>query len=157
MNETVMNSKAKRWIVFSILFLWIALIPVWLVSGESAWLVFWLLLGIFVAPFLWDVILFIFGKQRVDAISNSIWSHFFTTAAFGLLIGAACVVLYQIYGFLRTGDWQSISIVDCLLYAGMEWAKEPSDWVGFWKLLNYFPFSLSLFIAGFILFVANEN
>jgi hypothetical protein len=157
MDEIVLNSKVKKWIAFSILSLWMALIPIWLVSGESVWLGFWLLLAIFVSPLLWDVVLLLFGKARVDAITNSVWSLFFTIAAFSLIVGAAGVVLYQIYGFLRIGDWQSISIIDCLIYAGMEWAKEPSDWVGFWKLLDYFPFSLSLFIVGFILFVANES
>jgi hypothetical protein len=63
----------------------------------------------------------------------------------------ACLVLWQLYGYARTGGWQSVSLVDGLAWYGNQWAQAPSDWIGVHRFLAHIPASLALGVAGLIL------
>ena len=66
-----------------------------------------------------------------------------------LLIGILapiCIFGYQILTYLKTGFWQSISVINVMQYYGIKWAFVPNDWLGLWKLLNMVNISVPIFI-----------
>ncbi|MBZ3693261.1 hypothetical protein [Phyllobacterium calauticae] len=46
---------------------------------------------------------------------------------------------YQVLGYLRTGQWTAVSLLDALKYFGFTWATKPVSWVGAHKILDYLP------------------
>ena len=60
------------------------------------------------------------------------------------------VVLYQIYLYLKHGEWVSLSVIDGLLYLFRKnpppWLIYPDDWIGVHRLLERTPLALGLFI-----------
>ena len=65
---------------------------------------------------------------------------------------ALTIVGWQIYGYLRSGDWVSISIIDVLNWLEIAWAKNPQSWFGLYELLTKMSFSLTIFIASLFIF-----
>jgi hypothetical protein len=63
------------------------------------------------------------------------------------LLGALSIWFYQIFTFLRSGDWAPISVVTALGWLKIEWALFPTQWLGAHKILDFLP--LSLFSLGF--------
>lgn len=61
---------------------------------------------------------------------------------------------FQIYTYLKVGYWQPISMISVLQYFGVVWAFAPKDWLGIWKICDFFHGSILLvmiipFISGF--------
>lgn len=74
------------------------------------------------------------------------------------MMGLGCAVLsYQIYLFLKTNAWTSLTITSTLIWVGIapisSWAAWPSDWLGLHRILSGIPTSLALITAGGILFL----
>jgi hypothetical protein len=67
---------------------------------------------------------------------------------------AVCVVVYQVYLYLKHGTWVSLSVLDALLYLLRKnpppWLLYPDDWVGVHKLLDKTPLALCLVILGIV-------
>ncbi len=72
------------------------------------------------------------------------------TIASLVLTGALAVLVYQLYGWLRLGVWQPISVVTGLLWLKVSWAQSPSDWIGLHELLAWCPLSLALTALAFV-------
>ncbi|UZJ44466.1 hypothetical protein OOT55_17690 [Marinimicrobium sp. C6131] len=66
------------------------------------------------------------------------------------------VVIWQAFSWLQSGDWQAISVIDFLLWTGLEgaWLNEPTSWIGLWKMLDWMPLSVGGMTLSFILFLA---
>lgn len=52
--------------------------------------------------------------------------------------------LWQVYNWLKTGEWVSISVIDFLLWTGLDanWLHQPQSWIGVWKIFDWMPLSL---------------
>jgi len=68
--------------------------------------------------------------------------------AVGFWMAGAGVLLWQVAVFLRYGEWPPYSVVRALQWAGVPWAFEPTDMLGAHKILEWMPFSGSLFLVG---------
>jgi len=70
----------------------------------------------------------------------------------------ACVVLpipiigWQIYSYLKTGEWLPISMLDGLAWLGLDWARIPNqpNWVGLHEILTFMPLSIGLWLVALI-------
>lgn len=51
---------------------------------------------------------------------------------------------WQIFTWLYSGTWVSVSLLDVLAWGDPEneWVRNPTDWIGLWKLLAAVPLSL---------------
>lgn len=66
---------------------------------------------------------------------------------FFLIIGGIGVIGFQIFLWLKEGVWFPISLITVLSFFS-DWAYNPRDWVGFWKMLNAIPISVLLIFIG---------
>lgn len=64
------------------------------------------------------------------------------------VLTAIGIMGWQIYAYLKFGEWPSLSVITILSWCNIEWARSPSDWVGVHKTLNAFPLSLASFVIG---------
>ena len=62
------------------------------------------------------------------------------------------VFVWQIFGFLRFGVWESMSVITMLAYFGSSWAAFPINWLGVHSILNSIPLSLALISFPFLVF-----
>ena len=62
-----------------------------------------------------------------------------------------CILIWQVYGYLRLESWRSLSTLDVLRSFEMKWAITPTDWLGLYRILEWMPLSLSLPIVGIVL------
>jgi hypothetical protein len=72
-----------------------------------------------------------------------------TLLGFGIL-GALGILGYQIYFYLRSGYWLSISIITALGWLESEWALNPTQWLGLHEILDSIPLSVTSLALGFI-------
>ncbi len=71
----------------------------------------------------------------------------------GLMIFAPLGILgWQAYGYLRNGQWISLSVLDAFRWMDVKWAFAPTDWIGLYKLLESTPLSVGVFITFLLLF-----
>lgn len=84
-----------------------------------------------------------------------------TSGAF-TIVGGIAIYLYQIYMWLRNGEWLRLSLVDFgkVIYESeynffgddfSAWFYYPSDWAGVHTTLNHIPLTLSIIIIGIAL------
>ena len=64
------------------------------------------------------------------------------------MLGGMGLFVWQIYAWLKSSLWPSVSVIDALRWMGVSWAVAPHDWLGLHKLLNLVPLALTLFIVG---------
>ncbi len=64
------------------------------------------------------------------------------------ILAAVGMLGWQIYSYLRLGEWPSLSIITALLWLNVDWARSPNDWAGVHKILDAIPLSLTAFLAG---------
>ncbi len=80
------------------------------------------------------------------------------TSAFDILIpilvcgilGAIGILGWQVYTYLKFGEWHQLSVITALRWSSIEWAFSPTKWIGIYKILDGFPLSLASFFAGII-------
>ena len=60
------------------------------------------------------------------------------------LLGGIALLGWQVIRWLYVGEWQPVAINDLLRGASSppSWAWAPTEWVGVWKVLEWFPASL---------------
>lgn len=69
-------------------------------------------------------------------------------AGFGLVF-LVCTFGYQLFMWLKTGQWEAFSIVNGLLFMFPKgaWLNNPQDWVGLHWLLDHVHAGLAVFIG----------
>lgn len=84
-------------------------------------------------------------------------------AALIFVVAPACMFIYQLYLYMRNGEWTSYSVIDLLIYFGNKWAMYPYDWLGFWKVLELInpayliPTIVAIFFVVILLMAAATN
>ena len=67
----------------------------------------------------------------------------------GAFLSPIIILGYQCFLYLRTGVWESLSIIDFMIKFNYSWAINPTSWMGLHNILDYINISIPLF---FILF-----
>jgi uncharacterized membrane protein len=64
-----------------------------------------------------------------------------------------CVVIFQVFTYLKIGIWQQVSLIDTLIVIGGEsqWLTNPKSWIGLWKIFNFIPLTVFLLFVAFVL------
>jgi hypothetical protein len=60
----------------------------------------------------------------------------------GGFVGAIAVLFFQVFVFLQYGHWLPISVVTGLRWLGVEWASNPTTWLGVHKVFDFLPLSV---------------
>lgn len=70
--------------------------------------------------------------------------------------GLAVPLGWQVFGYLRSGEWVPFSILDAMaLFSDSTWLRSPDDWIGFHRLLDAIHGGLFLMaVAGLVGMVA---
>ena len=55
---------------------------------------------------------------------------------------------WQIYQFLRHDAWTSVSVIDGLIWCGVNWASNPKDWMGLYRVFDWTPLALAIPVVG---------
>ena len=66
------------------------------------------------------------------------------TAAISALgfLGALGIWGWQIFTYLKVGEWRSLSVIDGMRSLEIRWAHYPDAWIGVHKILNECPLAL---------------
>jgi hypothetical protein len=141
-------SKNKIVIDATILTVWLTLIPLWYFTDRIESLLLFLFLLAFRLEYFWKAF-----KNIIEKPFGTVDNFFKTAFIFLFSVPAIGIVAWQIYTYLKDGEWQSVSLITCLQYFNNTWATTPNDWQGLWNVLNMIPLSIMLLvIAATILF-----
>lgn len=72
-----------------------------------------------------------YQRQQIET-----WRFVWFAAIFGAIAACPVILLYQIYGWLKTGMWESINIGSWLVWSGAQLPRV--SWIGLQKLLDMF-------------------
>jgi len=69
------------------------------------------------------------------------------------LFGGVGIFCWQLYHYFQSGMWQSVSLLDCMRWAGIQraWAENPTSWFGLRNILNFVPASISGVLFGLMM------
>ena len=68
---------------------------------------------------------------------------------FGLFT-AIGILGWQALTWLKTGEWQTLTLMSALASFGVKWASSPESWIGIYNLLKEIPLTVALFWAWMI-------
>ena len=74
-----------------------------------------------------------------------------TLMAFLPLISAVWIFVWQVFTYLRQGNWIPFSLLDGLAWLKVPWAVTPTDWLGLHNLLNQVHVSIGLLLLSIFL------
>ena len=70
------------------------------------------------------------------------------------LAGALLAFGYQLYGFLYSGEWPTLSIITALSYFEARWAGSPQSWFGLHTVLDHIPLGAAFMAIIWVVAVA---
>ena len=73
------------------------------------------------------------NDSAADSFMGSLFECVLMSAGFGIL-SALGVLGYQIYWYLRLGEWYTLSIISGLRRLHVQWAFHPNEWFGVYKI-----------------------
>ncbi len=65
-------------------------------------------------------------------------------------ISALGVVGWQALNWMKTDEWQTLTVLTGLSSAGVKWAAQPDGWLGIHNLLQHVPLSVAVFWTGML-------
>ncbi len=66
------------------------------------------------------------------------------------LFAAIGILGWQVYCYLRYGEWPALSMIALLQWLNIGWASSPRDWVGLRNLLDAIPLSMFALLSGVV-------
>lgn len=78
-------------------------------------------------------------------------------SALALLVGGFCVVGWQVYEYLRYNIWTPVSVVTALEWMKIQWALNPTDWVGLYNILRKVPLSVAMIVSGWMVVMSEQK
>lgn len=66
------------------------------------------------------------------------------------IFAAIGILGWQVYSYLRYGEWSALSAIVVLRWLNVGWAHSPRDWVGLHDLLDAIPLSMIALAAGVV-------
>lgn len=96
-------------------------------------------------------------------MSDAIGRIIFGTIGFLMAATGAIIFVMFVYAFLKTGQWQSLSLSDLLSWVAIQFFKaDPyalyqffEGWAGLKKILDFIPAIPVLFFGGFWIFIVS--
>ena len=93
-------------------------------------------------------------KIIIDEKINNLLLCFGVLNLYAAILSPFLIFIYQIFNWLKFGEWKSISVLDAIFYL---LSKKPPDssvnflifldeWVGIQKMLAFFPLAFALFL-----------
>ena len=75
----------------------------------------------------------------------------------GFLLMAACVIGWQVLGYLEAGLWTPFSLIDAAALISSEpWLRTPTSWFGLHAVLAWVPVSGTLAVLAYWIIVAEK-
>lgn len=71
----------------------------------------------------------------------------FTSTVTLLILGAIGIVGWQLYTYLKLGEWHSISVITAMRWCEIKWSFSPTGWLGLYEILDFVPLSIAVFCA----------
>jgi len=65
-------------------------------------------------------------------------------------ISALGVIGWQALNWMKTDQWQTLTVLTGLSSAGVQWAAQPDSWLGIHNLLEHVPLSVAVFWTGML-------
>lgn len=84
-------------------------------------------------------------ERRLDQFYAVLFPLMFTIMGAGVLVFG-----FQVFFWLKMGEWPPISLADAFAFAG--WEIPQTSWRGLQQLLNWLPLSMTLLAGPLILF-----
>lgn len=78
-------------------------------------------------------------------------------AALALIFGGVGVIGWQVYEYLRYSIWNPVSVVAALQWMKIQWASNPTDWIGLFNILTMIPLSLASIALGWIVVLSEQR
>lgn len=80
-------------------------------------------------------------------------SAFLIALLVGGVLAGPVVFGWQVIHYLQSGDWTAVSVLDVIAAndarsSAAAWARQPTEWLGLWKILHWLPASVVLTIVG---------
>jgi len=66
------------------------------------------------------------------------------------LIAALGVIGWQALNWMKTDEWQSLTVLTGLASFGVPWATSPTNWLGIHNVLQHVPLSIAVFWTGML-------
>lgn len=90
-------------------------------------------------------------QEQVDTVLVSSFSGTFGIAGVG-------IIGWQIFRYLKDGDWPAVSLITALQWMGVEkpWVSNPTEWVGLHSVMDTIPLSLTLVVLAIFTLMAGE-
>ena len=66
------------------------------------------------------------------------------------LIAALGVIGWQALNWMKTDEWQSLTVLTALASFGVPWATSPTNWLGIHNVLQHVPLSIAVFWTGML-------
>lgn len=86
--------------------------------------------------------------HRIHTPMNTLTKDMVLFASILDIFAPLLILGYQFYVYLKTGYWQTLSIIDVMQYYEISWALSPGDWYELWNILNMINISVPVFIIG---------
>jgi hypothetical protein len=83
------------------------------------------------------------GNQKLQGltVAGTVALYF---VGFGLFAPIG-IIGWQALSWLKTGEWQSISLTAGLAAFGVQWAASPHSWIGIHNVLRHIPLTVAMF------------
>jgi len=65
-----------------------------------------------------------------------------------LMVAPIGILGWQLYHFLRFYTWTSVSVIDGLIWCGVNWASNPKDWMRLYHVFDWTPLALAIPVVG---------
>ncbi len=101
-------------------------------------------------------------RGESDAAQDAHWSQLGLFASMGVatvlvapLFAAAGVFGWQILGWLMTGSWVPVSVLDAMIRIGLgsDWAQSPGSWLGVWMAFDWLSAPAGVVMLYMVLFL----
>jgi len=168
-------SKNKNTVRPILLLTWLSLLPLALLTKEIVFFIFFAVLALgyryffgIIKDYFVATLKYFFGENVIQKIKDvrddamKKIDNFFTWAFYSVIficiaMSTVGIVIWQIYYYLKNDVWYSISVIKGMQYFNVQWASNPTDWQGLWRVLDFMPLSLSIFIVVFLVLIGSEN
>ena len=88
-----------------------------------------------------------------EAVEERSWTLTGAAALAYATLGALAVLAWQCYRYLKLGVWPTLTVIDAMKAAGIDWATRPTDWLGVYALLAKTSLALAIFGLGLLALV----
>lgn len=147
-----------------LLIVWISILGLYFIYRNTGYLTTFFFVGVFLSPMLFHFLVALLGEELTEKIKDEAYIWTMITLQILRIILAGFLFIFglytvgeQIYKYLKAGKWESYSLIDGMAKLGIEWASNPTDWYGLWRVLDYIPFAVACIALAVTLEITREK